>query len=236
MLAGTLLVSREVENHNHFKKRFESFGFPDVTPTALEKDALYSKIREVDPEILIMGARYYHCCTPFIMGQLHREFPDIKMAAVCLGEYPPDIAMYFILNGVNSYLTSAEGFDQFYEGLAKVAKGRDYISPTVLKRIKMREERPAPAGKITPRHKEILRLICCGFKDNEIAEVLALSRNTVVNHKTDIFKSLNVRSPVELVRSVLTQEILRLEELYFYPRDYTVNPIPDIKIKGRAKK
>jgi DNA-binding NarL/FixJ family response regulator len=170
------------------------------------------------------------------MGQLHREFPDIKMAAVCQGEYPPDIAMYFILNGIKSYLTSFEGYDQFYEGLKKIAKGRDCVSPAVLERIKMREARPAPAGKITCRHKEILRLICCGFKDGEIAEALALSRNTVVNHKTDIFKSLNVRSPVELVRAALTQEILRLEELYFYPREYTLNPIPDMKIKGRARK
>jgi hypothetical protein len=57
MLKGTLLVSREVENHAYFKKRFEGFGFPDVTPTALEKDALYSKIREVNPGQLIMSAR-----------------------------------------------------------------------------------------------------------------------------------------------------------------------------------
>jgi DNA-binding CsgD family transcriptional regulator len=235
MAGGTVLISREVNNHAYFKKRFEDLGFPDVTPLALERDALYSKIHELNPTKILMSARYYQCCTPFLMGQMCKEFPEIKMAALCLGEYPPDIAMYFILNGIKSYFTSFEGYPQFYKGIDEFAKGREYVSPAVTERIKMRLEYPPPAGKITRRHKEILRLICCGFKDGEIAEVLALSRNTIIHHKTDIFRSLNVRNPVELIRAVLTQEILRLEELYFYPKDYTLNPIPDIKIKGRRK-
>jgi DNA-binding NarL/FixJ family response regulator len=236
MAGGTLMISRAVKNHSHYKKRLEALGFRNATVTALEKDALYSLIRELKPEQILMSARFYHCCTPFLMGELRKKFPKIKMTAVCLGEYPDDIAMYFILNGINSYVTSFDGVEQFYEGLDEIAKGRSYVSPGVLERIKLRkEEYPDPAGRITERHIQVIRLICCGFKDIEIADVLALSRNTIVNHKTDIFTTLNVRSPVELVRAALTLEILRLEELYFYPKDYTVNPLPDAKIKGRRK-
>jgi DNA-binding NarL/FixJ family response regulator len=132
--------------------------------------------------------------------------------------------MYFILNGIKSYITSFDGLEQFYKGLDEVANGREWISPGVVKRIDMRREYPEPAGKITDRHRQVIKLICCGFKDREIAELLAISRNTVVNHKTDLFTSLNVRSPIELVRAALTLEIVRLEELYFYPRGLTVNP------------
>jgi len=232
---GTLLVSREVKNHAYYKKRMEGMGFRNVTVTALDKDALYSLIRELKPELIMMSARFYHCCTPFLMGELHKHFPKIKMAAVCLGDYPADIAMYFILNGINSYVVSSEGIDQFCKGLEEIAKGREYVSPEVLERINMRRDNPDPAGKITERLKQVVRLICCGFKDGEIADVLAVSRNTIVNNKTNIFTSLNVRSPIELVRAALTLEIVRLEELYFYPKDYTVNPIPEKNIKRRAK-
>jgi DNA-binding NarL/FixJ family response regulator len=219
----------------HFKKRLEAFGFGDVTVTALDKDALYSLVRELKPDLVLMGARFYHCCTPFMMGALRKTFPKVKMAAVCLDEYPADIAMYFILNGINSYVTYFDGVDQFHKGLEEIAKGKEYVSPEVVERINMRREKPDPAGIITERHKRVIRLICCGFKEREIADVLAVSRNTVVNHKTDIFTALNVRSPVELVRTVLTLEILRLEELYFYPKDFTVNPLPKKNIKGRGK-
>jgi len=226
MIGGTLLISRAVKNHAHYKKRLEALGFHHVTVTALDKDALNLFIRELQPDLIIMSARFYQCCTPFLMGELKNIFPRINMAAVCLGEYPADLAMYFILNGINSYITSFDGVEQFYKGINLIAKGRTYISPEVMKRIKKRLVVPEPAGIISERHKQVIRLICTGYKDYEIAETLAISRNTVVNHKTSVFTALNVRSPVELVRAALTLEIVRLEEMYFYPKDFTVNPLP----------
>ena len=235
MAGGTLFFSRAEVNHAHYKKRFEALGFRNVTVSALDKDAQYSQIRNIKPDLIVMSARFYHCCTPFLMGELRRTFPKTKMAAFVLGEYPDDIAMYFILNGVNSYITSFDGVGQFYKGLDEVARGRKWVSPGVEKRIEMRRDRPDPAGKITARHLEVVRLICCGFKDEEIAETLALSKRTVARHKTDLFTTLNVRSPIELVRAALTLEIIRLEEMYFYPRGLTVNPIPEENILGRSK-
>jgi len=230
MAGGTLVISRAEKNHATYKTQLENLGFRNVTVTSLEKDAQYALIRELKPDLLLMSARFYQCCTPFLMGELHKTFPKIKMAAVCLEDYPADIAMYFILNGINSYITYFDGEEQFYKGLVEIAKGRDYISPAVVERINLRWEKPDPAGKISERHKQVIRLICCGFKDKEIADVLAVSRNTIVNHKTSLFTTLNVRSPIELVRTVLTLEIVRLEELYFYPKEYTLNPLPKKEI------
>jgi len=55
MRKGTLVVSRAVNNHPYYKKRFEALGFPDVTVTALEKDALSSLIRKLKPKNIVMG-------------------------------------------------------------------------------------------------------------------------------------------------------------------------------------
>ena len=235
MTRGTLVISREINNHLYYKQRLEAMGFSDVTMTELEKDALNFLIHELKPKLLMMDARFYECCTPFLMGELHNKFPKIKMAALCIGNYPVDTAMYFILNGIKSYLTTYDGYEQFFKGLCQIRKGGECVSPSVLERIDLRRDYPMSAGKITDKQKEVLRLICCGFKDREIAETLAISRNTVVNHKTHFFTSLNVRSPIELVRAALTMEFIRLEEIYFYPRDMTLNPLPDKKIKKRRK-
>jgi len=236
MRGGTLLVSRSINNHEYYKQRLETLGFYNVTVTDLERDALNSLINDMKPSLILMSARFYHCCTPYHMGQLKKKFPKIKMAAVSVGEYPVDVAMYFIINGVKSYINSFEGLDQFYKGLVALADGRDYISPEVIERIKIRNEIPEPSGNITERHREILRLICCGFTENEIAETLHISRRTVTTHKTEIYKTLNIRNPVELVRSALTIKLLQLEELHFYPRDLTVNPLPKNKYLKRGKK
>jgi len=235
MQRGTLVVSRAVNNHSYYKKRFEALGFPDVTVTALEKDALSSLIRQLKPKLLIMGARFYQCCTPFLMGKLHKNFPKINMAAFCIGEYPADLAMYFIVNGIKSYITSFDGVDQFYNGIDEVRKGNNYISPAVMARMDMRRDYIMPAGEITGREREVIRLTCCGYTELEIGDTLHISKKTVAIHKTNIFTSLNVRNAIELIIASLTLKIVSLDELSFRPKDFTVNPLPDEKIKRRRK-
>ena len=90
-------------------------------------------------------------------------------------------------------------------------------------------------ANITARHKEIIRLICNGWKDTEVADTLHISRNTVVNHKTDILTSLNCRSVIELVHVALLTGIVLFDELCFRHSEIVLNPLPDVNIKGRRK-
>jgi DNA-binding NarL/FixJ family response regulator len=141
--------------------------------------------------------------------------------------------MYFIFNGVKSYVSSFDGVEKLFDRLAEIIKGGGYVSPAVLKRIEMRGEYPMSAGKITERHKQIILLLCNGFKDVEIAETLYITRRTVTTHKTQIFTSLNVRSPNELIRVALYLGIVQLDGMFFYPKDFVLNPLPDEKILKR---
>jgi DNA-binding CsgD family transcriptional regulator len=51
---------------------------------------------------------------------------------------------------------------------------------------------------MTPRQHEIVKLIVRGFSNQEIAEQLKLSINTVKNHKQLLFKRINIKSSIEL--------------------------------------
>ncbi|MDR0497005.1 MAG: response regulator transcription factor [Treponema sp.] len=236
MSGGTLVISREVKNHLYYKRRLEGIGFPDVTPTTLDKDALNFFISDLKPKHLVIDAEFYECCTPFLVGELKKRFPQIKMVAVSIGTYPAELAAYFIHNGAYSYISTSDGLDTFFDILAEIRKGREYISPPVIERINSRREYPMPAGNLTDRHREIIRLICCGYRDLEMADTLHVARRTVNNHKTDIFTSLNVRNAVELVIAALTLKIVLLDELYFRHKDFTVNPKPDKQLLKRRKK
>jgi len=234
---GTLLVSRSVNNHAYFKKRLEDLGFCQVTVTDLEKDALFFLIRELRPEKIIMSADFYSCSTPYLMGKLHKRFPKIYMAAVSIGNYPVDLAMYFIINGINSYINFFEGYEQFYKGLNNIANGKDYISPAVLERLAMIDDKPDPVKQISEKQNQVIRLICCGYKDQEIANELAISRGTVANQKTKINTSLNVRNSIELYQIAQNLGIVHLNELKFRPIEYFINPLPDKKyLKRRVKR
>ena len=236
MKGGTLLFSREESNHAHFKKRLEALGFCDVTVTAEEKDALYSRIYNLKPALVMMGARFYQCATPYLMGEIKRNFPKLKLAALCIGEFPADLAMYFILYGVQSYVTSFDGLDQFYTGLDEISKGREFISPEVVRRMDLRTFYPGLTGVITDRQREVIRLVCNGFTEIEIADTLHISRSTVNTHKRDIFGILNVRNENELIRAALNLEIVHLNEMVFFPKGFELKPKPNNKAMKRGSK
>jgi two-component system invasion response regulator UvrY len=235
-VGGTLVISNELNNHSYYKKLLEGLGFPAVTATALERDALNSLIRDMEPDFLIIDARFYECCTPFLMKGLKGHFPQIEMVAVAIGRYPVDLAMYFILNGARSYLSTSDGFEDFLDHLADIGKGGEFISPEVIERINLRREYPMPAGNITDSHYQIILLICNGFKDGEIAETLYVTRRTVTTHKTQIFTALNVRNANELIRVAQKLEIVTQEGMYFYTKNFVLNPLPNQKPMNREQK
>ena len=233
-MSGTLLVSREVNNHSYFKKDFEKRGFHNVSVTSVDKDGLNSVINEKKPDTVIMCARFYQCCTPYLIGELIKKFPKPKTAVICFGEYPADLAMYFILNGVKGYVNTFDGFDNFYVGLEEIRKGKEYVPKSVQERIDLRKNNyPEPAHTLPPKLVEVTRCICNGFLNNEIGDTLHLSIRTVANYREEIYRSLNVRNGEELYTAALTLGIVTKEELVFRYRNFTLKPLPDSSKKRR---
>lgn len=68
-------------------------------------------------------------------------------------------------------------------------------------------------GLLTPRYEQIVYLIAQGAQDQEIAEILGISRNTVKNYVREIFDRCGMGSRVELA---LWFEKRRAEILGFF--------------------
>lgn len=226
MTGGTLLVSRFVKLHATHKKRLETLGFYNVSVTSADKDGLNYVINEIKPRLMIIGCGFYKCATPYMMGILHKRNKKLNIAAVSIYDYPADLGMKFIINGINSYVNYSDGSDLFYKGLDYLRKGEKYISPSVMERIEMREELPPPAGELSERETEVLRLLCNGFTTYEICDVLSISRSTIDFHKMKLFNNLGVRNENELIRVALYLGIIKIEELDFYGQDYVLAPRP----------
>src|SRR5262249_35813761 len=65
----------------------------------------------------------------------------------------------------------------------------------------LRQRRSAPSvGALTPRQREVLRLIADGKRTKEIARALGISVKTVEMHRGQLMKTLELRNVAELVR------------------------------------
>lgn len=57
-----------------------------------------------------------------------------------------------------------------------------------------------PPGHLTPRQREVARLVAEGMTDREIAALLVVSRRTVEAHVRDVLAALNVPNRRAIIR------------------------------------
>lgn len=68
--------------------------------------------------------------------------------------------------------------------------------------------RSKPSLHITPRQREILRLVALGHTNREIGGTLDISVRTVEVHRFNLMRRLNVRNVAQLLRQALQQNLL----------------------------
>ena len=116
---------------------------------------------------------------------------------------------YFIKGGSSSELISA---------LHSVQEGHVFLYPTMTKKLvgdyliqlnKGVNERNY--NNLTPREKEILKLIAEGYSNQEIASDLFLSPATIQTHRSNIMSKLQVHSRSELTKYAISRGIITLD-------------------------
>jgi two-component system, NarL family, response regulator len=106
-------------------------------------------------------------------------------------------------NGVKALRLGAKGVVQkrfaietLMMAVRSVADGLVWMPPMVQTEFARQE---SSSGKeLTPRESEIVRYVCSGMKNIEVAERLEITESTVKTHLNNIFQKLGVRDRLEL--------------------------------------
>lgn len=70
----------------------------------------------------------------------------------------------------------------------------------------VRTDRSDPVGLLSPREREIARMVACGHPNKTIASVLEISSWTVTSHLRRIFMKLGVTSRAAMVSQLVSGE------------------------------
>ena len=215
MGGGTLFISRAVNLHTEYKQQLESWGYRDITVTAVEKDGLNMLIDELKPRLLIMCSRFYEIATPYMMGELVKLYPKLITAVVSFDDYSLNRAAYFLFHGVKSYADRREGMEEFNKGMKLIREGKQYISPMVQKVINGMEW-PDVNNKMTKRLLDCLLMLCCGYRVQRMCDTLHLGRSTVENHLHRLYEVFNVEGREEMVALAWRLHLVTDDDLKFY--------------------
>lgn len=112
------------------------------------------------------------------------------------------VAEAFRCGGSGYVLKQAAG-EELVTAIKEVAQGNNYLTPL----IKSKPVEPFSTGpsksNLTPRQREVLKLISEGLTMKEIAVELNISTRTAESHKYEMMQALGVETTAELIRYAL---------------------------------
>lgn len=112
--------------------------------------------------------------------------------------------------GASGFMLKESSGEELLTALDAVLQGRTYLTSSLTKDVleMMAEPSQSEGVKLTPRQREVLRLIVQGQRVKEIAGILDLSPRSVESIKYHIMQELDVHSTAELVRYAIQHDLV----------------------------
>lgn len=105
--------------------------------------------------------------------------------------------------GGSGYVLKQAAGEELVEAIKQVSQGNRYVTPLVKSKRADRLPRGANKSMITPRQREVLKLISDGLTMKQIAAELEISTRTAESHKYEMMEALGVSTTAELIKYAL---------------------------------
>jgi DNA-binding NarL/FixJ family response regulator len=112
------------------------------------------------------------------------------------------VAEAFRCGGSGYVLKQAAG-EELVTAIKEVAQGNNYLTPLITRKPVEPLMTGPSKSNLTPRQREVLKLISEGLTMKEIASELSISTRTAESHKYEMMQALGVETTAELIRYAL---------------------------------
>lgn len=172
-----------------------------VVGQANDGEEAFELAEKLNPDIILLDINM-----PKLNGiETLRRFKDmgIKSKVIILTIHEDkEYILKTLKLGANGYLLKDSSANTLIEGIRKVAKGDNYIQPSVADLVNSTNNDVdnkiiEKINSLTNREYEVLVLIAEGLNNKDIAERLYISEKTVKNHVSNIFKKLDLNDRVQ---------------------------------------
>jgi two-component system, NarL family, response regulator NreC len=121
----------------------------------------------------------------------------------------PAMARAALTAGASAYVLKEAADDHLLEAIETVAGGGTYLDPKLGAALASTAVKEAGAtGRLSPRERDVLRLIALGHTNQEIARHLGLSVRTIESHRASIQAKTERTTRAELVAYALSAGLL----------------------------
>lgn len=132
--------------------------------------------------------------------EIRRRWPRVKI--LILSMYDDDAYVQQVIQaGASGYVLKRVATEDLVQAIREVHRGESFLYPPIAAKL-INDYR---------REKEVLRLIAEGNTNQDIADILGLSRKTVESHRGNIMRKLQLRDVTDLVKYAIREGVVRLQ-------------------------
>ena len=181
----------------------------DVVDAITDARLVPDTVSRLRPDVILLDLSMPTVSGLEVLRQLSERGVEFK-AIILTMHADPSLAVEALKAGARGFVLKESSGEELLTALDVVLRGGTYLAATLTKDIVtlMVGAADPSRAELTPRQREILRLIVMGQRAKEIAGTLDVSTRSVEAAKYKMMQALNVHSTAELVRYAIEHRLV----------------------------
>lgn len=186
----------------------------EIVGEAAEGEGAISKAMELSPDVIIMDIAMPGMDGLEAARRIKKQNPSVKI--LFLTQYDNrEYVVSAVKVGASGYIPKRALGSELISAIRAVYRGDSFLHPTaataLIEDYRQQSGAVDPYEQLTPRERQILKLIAEGRTSREIADQLVISLKTVLGHRTKLMGKLGIHNRSELVKYALRKGLVTLD-------------------------
>jgi DNA-binding NarL/FixJ family response regulator len=205
---GIILLDDHRLFRSGLKYLLEATGKYQVIAEASDVGELMGYLHTMKPHLIILTINNPQHNEIEGVRVILKKHPDLKILVISAsGE---KVFYNSLLDfGIKGFILKETDRDELLMAINRILAGETYFAQDLLMTL-IKGDSENPVLKITEREKEILRLICGGLSNQEIASHFNISQRTVERHRTNLLEKTGSKNSIRLVLFALKNNLVNI--------------------------
>jgi DNA-binding NarL/FixJ family response regulator len=205
-----------VDDHRIFRSgvRAELGEMVEVLGEAETVEEAVRAVNELEPDVVLLDVHMPGGGGVEVIGQVSKSRPQQRFLALSVSDDPKDV-IAIVRAGARGYVTKTITGEELADAVARVRDDDAVFSPRLAGFVLdafageiPAEEVDPELDQLTPREREVLRLLARGYLYKEIALRLNISAKTVEAHVSSVLRKLQLSNRHELSRWAVSRRLV----------------------------
>ena len=200
-----------IDDHTLVLDAFKKLLEPEfeVVGTASDSQSALALAQDLKPEIIVLDIGMPNLNGLQAGPELKKRLPRTKLIVLTMNE-DSEIARESLQSWASGFLLKKSAATELVKAIREALRGRSYVTPLTERQLQeqfIRNPEFDHRRSLTPRQREVLRLLAEGKTMRETADALHVTPRTIAFHKYKIMEEFGLKNNSDLVKLALREKV-----------------------------